>query len=88
MLVVATCTHQCTYRWSGGQAISFRERGPGSIPGATQVEEIVRFQNVFVMCSSVWLEPETVRSEAWRSTNCARAHSVAARKIRLAALKT
>ena len=32
------------------KAISFGERGPGSIPGETHVEEIIRFLKMGVPC--------------------------------------
>ena len=37
---------------NSGLAISFGERGPGSIPGETHVEEIIRFLKMGGLCGS------------------------------------
>ena len=61
-------SYETLNRWSSGQTNYFRERGPGSIPGAGTVKEILHFlQNG----STVGLEPAITQSQVGRSANCA-----------------
>ena len=58
---------QTLNRWSSGQMKYFGERGPGSIPGAGTVKEIVHFlQNGL----TVELEPATMQSQDHHAANC------------------
>ena len=53
-------------RWSSGQTKYFGERGPGSIPNAGTVKEILHFlQNG----STVGLEPAIMQPQGGRSAN-------------------
>ena len=61
-------SYETLNRWSSGRTKYFGECGPGSIPGAGTVKEILHFlQNG----STVGLEPATMQLQGSRSANCA-----------------
>ena len=61
-------SYETLNRWSSGLTKYFRERGPGSIPGAGTFKETIHFsQNG----PAVGLEPATTQLQVERSTNCA-----------------
>ena len=61
-------SYETLNRWSSGLTKYFRERGPGSIPGAGTFKEIIHF---FQNESTAWLEPAITLLQVQRSANCA-----------------